>query len=105
MSSSLEHYRDDPESQRKYSERIADAFKSNKTAVTKSCSGKSGRLYLRWLAKICGARDDPFTVGDPHATAYKLGRLSVWTEHTNLLHMTSAEIERHIKGPPGSEDE
>jgi hypothetical protein len=51
------------------------------------------------------AREDPFTVGDSDATAYKLGRQSVWLELTHLLHMTDETIERYINGPPGSEDE
>lgn len=104
MSTSLDHYRDDPGSMAKFNERRRDLFKTTRSAALDITKGRSGRVFLKWLAKICGAREDPFTVGDSDVTAYKLGRQSVWLELTHLLHMTDETIERYINGPPGSED-
>jgi hypothetical protein len=51
MSTSLDQYRDDPESIIKFNQRRRDLFKTSRSAALDIAKGRSGRVFMKWPAK------------------------------------------------------
>ena len=57
----------------------------------------SGKWVLADLLKTCGYGQDPHTPGDPHTTAYLVGRSFAPLHIRTVLDMSDDEIGRMVK--------